>query len=74
MFSPRNRKLWAALLVCAAGTVFQALPAGCAQYHTASLLSAFDFCSVFNCEGGTFFNFCEPFALFMDCPNLFTTE
>ncbi len=64
----RNRKLWAALLVCGAGTVFQSLPGGCSQYYTQSLLSSFDFCSVFNCEGGSFFNMCEPVALFVDCP------
>lgn len=71
MRNVRNRKLWAALLVCGAGTVFQGLPTGCAQYYTESILTGFDFCSVFNCEGGTFFNFCEPFALLMDCPGLF---
>jgi hypothetical protein len=66
----RNKKLWAAIVACGVGTVFQALPQGCAQYYTSLALSSFNFCSVFNCEGGTFFNFCQPFAVLMDCPNL----
>jgi hypothetical protein len=68
----QNKKLWAAIVACSVGTVFQGIPQGCTQYYTALTLSSFDFCSVFNCEGGTFFNFCQPFAVFMDCPNLFS--
>jgi hypothetical protein len=52
---------------------FQMLPTGCAEYYTQSVLASFNFCSVFNCEGGTFFNFCEPVALFVDCPGAPTT-
>ena len=69
----RKKKLWAAILICGAGTVFQALPTSCANYLTAEALSSFNFCAVLNCTGGTFFNFCEPVALLMDCPNLFGT-
>jgi hypothetical protein len=29
---------------------------------------AFDFCAVFNCQGGGFFNFCSPIVFFIDCP------
>ena len=73
MVITRKKKLLVAILVCGAGTVFQALPNSCANYLTSEALSAFNFCSVLNCTGGTFFNFCEPVALLMDCPNLFST-
>jgi hypothetical protein len=66
----RSRKYWALAAVLTAGTAFQYLPTGCANYYTALTVSAFDFCAVFNCEGGTFFNFCEPNAFFWDCPNI----
>lgn len=64
-----KKKLWTAMLVCGSGMVFQAFPTGCTQYMTQQVLSSFDFCSVFNCEGGTFFDFCSPVALFADCPS-----
>jgi hypothetical protein len=70
----RRKRLWLAALVCGAGTVFQVLPKSCTDYFTMAALSSFDFCSVFNCTGGSFFNVCEPTALFMDCPNLFATQ
>ncbi len=63
-----KRRLWAAALVCSAGLLFQALPGGCAQYYGQLVLNSFDFCSVFNCTGGTFFNFCQPNSIFLDCP------
>ncbi|HPM24852.1 MAG TPA: hypothetical protein PLP66_13165 [Phycisphaerae bacterium] len=72
--SSKSKKLWAAIMICGAGTLFQVIPNGCANYLTQQALVGFDFCSVFNCTGGTFFNFCEPIALFMDCPNLFASE
>jgi len=73
MYKDRYRKLLAAVLICGLGVACQLLPSGCAEYYTQSVLSSFNFCSVFNCEGGTFFNFCEPVALFADCPNVNTT-
>jgi hypothetical protein len=69
----RKKKLWAALAICAAGMVFQYLPTGCTNYIAAGALSAFDFCAVLNCTGGTFFNFCSPTVLFTDCPPTTTT-
>jgi hypothetical protein len=39
------------------------------MYFTEALL-AFDFCTVFNCESGSYFNLCEPFPLLMDCPSI----
>ncbi len=64
-----RRKLLAIAVALGAGTLFQALPHGCAQYYTAAALSAFNVCAVFNCTGGTYFNLCSPYALFLDCPN-----
>jgi len=70
----RKRKLLAAILICGTGVAFQALPTGCADYMSAQVLSGFNFCSVFNCTGGTFFNFCEPVRLLVDCPQPASTQ
>ena len=70
----RKRKLWTAALICAVGTVCQPLAGGCANYITQQALASFDFCAVFNCTGGTFFNFCEPVRLLVDCPATTTTQ
>lgn len=69
----RRKKLWAAGLACGA-MLFQVLPSGCRQYFAASALTAFDFCSVFNCTGGTYFNLCGDNPLFVDCPNFAPAE
>jgi hypothetical protein len=69
----RRRKFWLAAAVLAVGTAFQTLPTGCAGYYTELGLSGFNFCSVFNCDGGTFFNLCQPVAVLVDCPTLATT-
>ncbi len=69
----RNKKLWAAFFVCGAGTIFQLLPTSCAQLYADIGLSAFNFCSVFNCTGGAFFNVCDPSVIFVDCPTPATT-
>jgi hypothetical protein len=69
----RNKKLLAAILVCGAGTVFQALPNGCVNYLTQQVLAGFNTCAVLNCAGGTFFNFCTPVRLLVDCPTTTTT-
>ncbi len=41
---------------------------GCASYGLQLATSAFDFCSVLNCEAGTYFSLCDPFVLLWDCP------
>ncbi len=61
-----RRRFQKAAIATAAGTVFAI--GGCADFFTPLALDSFDFCSVFNCSGGTFFNFCEPGTLFVDCP------
>jgi len=58
--------VWLALL--GAGTLLQVGNNGCASYYVTAAVSAFDFCSVFNCTGGSFFNLCQPNAIFVDCP------
>ncbi|MGE0481981.1 MAG: hypothetical protein AB7Q17_16085 [Phycisphaerae bacterium] len=67
--SKQKRRLltFAAIL---GGTLLQVpfTPSGCYQYGTGVLASAFDFCSVVNCTGGAFFNFCDPVVVFVDCP------
>jgi hypothetical protein len=70
--SRKRKKLLALLTVCSAGTLFQTgvVPTGCAQFFGQTLLASFDPCAVFNCTGGTFFDLCEPFPLFANCPNL----
>lgn len=72
--SRTKKKLLAMCAVCTAGVLFQTgltgfIPGSCAQWYLQTSLEAFDFCSVFNCSGGTFLNACEPYALFTDCPN-----
>ncbi|MBU0639724.1 MAG: hypothetical protein KKB50_12730 [Planctomycetes bacterium] len=65
-----RKKLLALVAACAAGTVFQVgiLPSGCSDYYVNMALNSFDFCSVFNCSGGDYFNFCYPVRLLADCP------
>jgi hypothetical protein len=66
--------MWIALLICGAGTAFQILPRGCLDYTVVQLVQAFNVCSVINCSGGTFFNFCPPNSqgFFADCPRPLT--
>lgn len=64
-----HRKMLALALALGAGTLFQAYPYnGCTQYYAYFAVSALDFCSVLNCTGGSFFNFCSPTQLLIDCP------
>ncbi len=70
-----RRTRWIALLALAsAGTAFQVGANGCYEYYVNNALVAFDFCSVLNCTGGSFFNFCDPVPLLVDCPNFTTGE
>lgn len=69
----RKTKLWAAIVALGAATVFQ-VPGGCQDYYANFMVSSFDFCSVFNCSGGTYFDFCSPDSLFLDCPQVATTQ
>jgi hypothetical protein len=69
----RRTKRWvAALAICSGATLFQVgtLPTGCAQFGTQLGLALFDACSVLNCTGSTFFNFCDPVVSLVDCPDV----
>jgi len=70
--SKTKKKFLTIFAVCTAGTLLQTglVPTSCAQFQLETALTAFDFCSVFNCTSGTFFNLCEPVPLFWDCPSL----
>jgi len=70
--SKTRKKFLVALAVCGAATLFQT-GSGCAQYYLNMGLTSFDFCSVFNCTSGSYFNLCEPVPLLIDCPNVDTT-
>jgi len=63
----KRAKRVALLAALSTGVLFQ-FDTGCTTYYAATAASAFDFCSVFNCQGGTYFNFCNPIRLFTDCP------
>jgi hypothetical protein len=67
MFRTRRFKWIALLATLSAGTMMQAT-FGCNQLWTGIGLSSFNFCSVLNCTGGTYFNFCSPAVLLVDCP------
>ena len=70
--SRTKKKFLVMSAILTVGTLLQTglVPTSCAQYYLDSVLTSFDFCSVFNCTPGTFFNLCEPVPLFRDCPNL----
>jgi hypothetical protein len=67
-----RKKVLVLFVVCTVGVVLQTglVTSGCAEFYGEALLTSFDFCSVFNCTSGTFFNLCEPVALLADCPNI----
>lgn len=66
MLTPK-RKLMLLLGALATGTVFQVQPAGCSQYTAQVAISAVNVCSIINCSGSSFFNFCNPQPIFVDC-------
>ncbi len=70
--SSRRRRLLAAAFVLASATTFQFL-SGCGNYFLEIGLGSFDFCSVINCTGSTFFDFCGANSILLDCPDQTTT-
>ncbi len=73
MSTKRRIRSWAVMVVLSAGMVFQMLPSGCLDYALIQSISAFDICSVVNCTGGQYFDFCSPVPMFEDCPNFEAT-
>lgn len=65
-----KRKLFALAAISIGACVFQLLPTGCPQFFLQQGLAIFDACSVLNCTSGTFFNFCDPIVVLVDCPNI----
>lgn len=41
---------------------------GCAEFFALSGITGVNFCSILNCEEGTFFDFCGANPLLIDCP------
>lgn len=65
--SKTKRKFLAIAAICGAGTVFQIglVPGSCQQFYLEAAVTAFDWCSVFNCTDGTYF---DLGSLFLDSP------
>ena len=63
-----RNKLLVLTALCGLGTLFQIVPGSCTNYLVYYALSSVDFCSILNCSGASFFNFCSPVKLLVDCP------
>lgn len=63
-----RRKWLLVLAMCSTGLVCQYLGGGCKQFSAQIGLTVFDWCSVLNCDQGSFFNLCSPVQLLVDCP------
>ena len=70
--SKLRRRLVATTLVLASATSFQFL-SGCGNYFLEIGLASFDVCSVLNCTGSSFFDFCGSNSILIDCPDTNTT-
>jgi hypothetical protein len=66
--SRRNWRSAAMFAALVAGSVFQVFPSSCYEYSAYLALSGFDTCAVLNCQGGTYFDLCEPIIILVDCP------
>jgi len=71
--SKTRKKLLAMVAICSAGAVFQIgiVPSSCQQFYLQYAVTAFDWCSVFNCTDGTYF---DLGSLFLDSPEAATVE
>lgn len=63
-----KRKIQVLALTCGVGLTFQL--GGCLDYYTYAGVQGINFCSIFNCEGSTFFDICGTNPLLADCPNV----
>jgi hypothetical protein len=73
MYRARRTKWIAIAATALAGSLYQTT-SGCADFALLSGVSAFNVCSVINCTGSSFFDFCQPTPLFVDCPNFAADE
>ncbi len=63
-----RRKSWALAALLGTGTLFQlAIPSSCIEFGAQTALTSLNVCAVLNCAEGTYFNFCTPVAVFVDC-------
>lgn len=70
-----RKRMMALTALGVGGLLFQnipGVPGGCVQLLSGGLLAGFDFCSVINCTGGTFFDFCSTNSIFIlvDCTTI----
>lgn len=47
---------------------------GCGEFFALAGVTGVNFCSILNCEGGTFFDFCGTNPVLIDCPNAVPVE
>ncbi|TWT45210.1 hypothetical protein RAS1_16320 [Phycisphaerae bacterium RAS1] len=72
MSRSRRRSSWL-VWTALSGTAFQlgySTNNGCVEFPVYFGIQSLNFCGIVNCDGGTFFDFCRPVALLLDCPNL----
>jgi hypothetical protein len=74
MSAKKKMRVWGLLAALSAGTALQVGANGCAEYWATFGFTSLDLCSILNCTGSTFFNFCSPFPLLVDCPGAATTQ
>jgi hypothetical protein len=69
----RRAPKWVTIAALAtSGTLFQF---NCVPVVVDGTLGTLDFCTILNCEGSTFFDFCGgPNPLLVDCPNFMADE
>lgn len=65
-----RRKLTILFAIATGATIFQAAPTSCYKYAAVLGVSSFDFCTVLNCQNGSFFNLCASPVILLDCPNV----
>jgi hypothetical protein len=54
------------MAVVAGGLLLQ-VPTSCAEFTATIGVTSLDFCSLLNCEGSAYFDFCDPILIFIDC-------
>lgn len=71
MSATRTKRLMVLLALLTTGMALQVGANGCVEYWVTGAVTSLDFCSVVDCTGSTFFDFCTgSLGLFVDCPNL----
>lgn len=63
-----TRKRIVCAVAVAAATLFALFPTSCYQYVLYGAVDSFNFCTVLNCQQGSFFSLCGSSVLLVDCP------